>query len=172
LSEELTVSVGIWRVLLVISLMLILYEMIKWFMSRTTSYIRWFDSPRLKPPGEEIEGLSEQMKYVSENTMGFYEIRQRIFDAITDNVTLTLGMDENELRKQLLDKLFVKENFGAYAHIVSYLSEDLVVRLATPLVEKARAGRSVEVNTILYEMNVLLDQVDKWERKRENKRGL
>jgi hypothetical protein len=112
------------------------------------------------------------MKYLSESMMAFYEIRQKIFDAITDNVVLTLGLDENELRKQLLDKSFVKRNFGPYAHIVSHLSEDLVVRLATPLVEKARAGRNIEVNTILFEMNELLDEVDKWERKHENKRDL
>jgi hypothetical protein len=172
LSEEVTIAVGIWRVLLAISLALILYEMIKWFMSRSTSYNRWVDSPKLEPPGEEIESLSAEMEYLSESTMTFYEMRQKIFDAITDNVTLTLGLDENELRKGLLDKSFVEKNFGAYANIVSHLSEDLVVRLATPLVEKARTGRNVEVNTILFEMNKLLDNIDKWEKKHENKRSL
>nr|MDO8097970.1 hypothetical protein [Candidatus Njordarchaeota archaeon] len=172
MSEEVAISAGIWRALLVISLTLILYEMTKWFMSRTTSYDRWFDSPKLEPPGEEIESISAEMEYLSESTMTFYEMRQRIFDAITDNVTLTLGLDESELRKGLLDKSFVEKNFGAYAHIVSHLSEDLVVRLATPLVEKARTGRNIDANTILFEMNKLLDKVDKWEKKHENKRDL
>lgn len=171
MSEIASESLLIWRLLLMVSMVLILYEMIKWFRARTTSLEPWFDSPRLQPPPEEVEALATSIQFSSVDLIVYSELKQRVHDDITDAVALILGLDMDELRKLVLDDKFVKQTFGPYATLVGHLSKDKMTEMPTSTIRTELSTRR-RMGGFLYDINLLLDQVKGWEKKHEGQRSL
>jgi hypothetical protein len=155
-----------------LSVVLILYEMIKWLGTRTTTLEPWFDSPKLQSPPEEVAALASSIESCSWDIKSYAELKQRVNDDITDAVALTLGLDEDELRKLALDDLFVKQSFGTYASLIGHLSKDKMTETPTSTTERTESGARSMRDSLLYDINQLLDRVNRWEKKNESKRSL
>jgi hypothetical protein len=171
LTEIALESVIIWRLLLIISMVLILYEMIKWFRARTTSLEPWFDLPRIPPPPEEVEALAASVQSSYGDITVYSELNQRVHDDITDAVALILGLDEDELRKLVLDEQFVKKTFGTYSTLVSHLLKDKMTDSPTSTIGREELSTRSKMEVFLHDINLLLDQVKRWE-KHEGQRSL
>jgi hypothetical protein len=147
-----------------ISMVLILYEMVKWFRARTISLEPWFDPPRIQPPPEEVDALTDLVRSSYLNTMVYSELKQRVNDDITDAVALILGLDEDQLRKLALDDQFVNETFGPYANLVRHLSKGNVTEIPATAAGKKNLKMESEMEVFLRDINLLLDQVKRWEK--------
>jgi hypothetical protein len=146
--------------------------MIKWLRTRTTTLEPWFDSPRLESPPEEVAALAWSIESCSWDIKSYAELKQRVHDDITDAVALTLGLDEDELRRLALDDLFVKQSFGTYASLISHLSKEKMTETPTSTTERPEFGARNVMDSLLYDINLLLDEVNRWEKKNESKRSL
>jgi hypothetical protein len=164
-------SLIVWRLLLITSMVLIVYEMAKWFSARATSLEPWFDLPRIQPSPEEVEALTTLVRSSYVDMMAYSELKQRVYDDITDALALILGLDEDELRKLALDGNFVKQVFGPYASLVSHLSKNRIEGIPTPTTGRREFTARTERETFLQDTNLLLEQVKRWE-KHEGQRSL
>jgi hypothetical protein len=142
-----------------------MYDMIKWFRSRTAKAGTWVDPPRIQPPGEEVEALTGWLESFYKNAARSFELRQRVLNDINDTVTLTLGIGEDELRELVSDDGFLKKSFGGNTSIISHLSMKPAPKSSDLTVERA------DVDELFRDTIVLLDQVSKWGMKYESQRS-
>jgi hypothetical protein len=171
LADTALVSVIIWRILLVVSIVLVLYEMIKWFRTRTAILEPWVDTVRIKPPPEELEALTTSIQSSYGNMAVYSELRQRVNDDITDMVALTLGLDLDELQKLVLDDEFVKKTFGPYSILVSHLRRNRMTDTQPSTTSRRELTAKSKMEAFFYDINLLLDQVKRWE-KYESQRSI
>jgi hypothetical protein len=150
---------------------LIVYEMIKWFRARTTSLELWHDLPRIEPTAEEVEALTTWVRSSYGDMMVYSELKQRVYDDITDAVALILGLDEDELRKLALDDKFVKQTFGPYSILVSHLSKNRMEGIPISAMRGRELTATSEREILLQDTNRLLEQIKRWE-KHEGQRSL
>ena len=161
-----------WWVLLLISIILILREMIKWFRRRTATLERWADAPRLEPPEEEISGAAAWLQSLSKDKAGLARISLEVSDAITDRVSLILGLQKDELRKLSLEEDFVRKTFGDNAAVPKYFSQDWLAK--SLLIEPGHKAtrRTAWAPAYLQEIRTMIEQLSRWEKSYESSRGI
>jgi hypothetical protein len=168
LTETSLVLTLLWWSLLVFSLVLILKEMRKWLKSRTVSAEVWSDSPRIEPPGDEVLGVAKWLKSLSRNRSGFLKIKLAVSNAIIDRVSLTLGLDREEVSKSLREDEFAKRVFGRYTSIADFLSAERVGQLEFAKNEKRRTWNTDAQNEQFDEIKIMFDKMKRWEKEYES----
>ncbi len=168
MSESPLVLTFLWWSLLLVSLVLILNEMRKWLESRTVSTEMWSDSPRIEPPDDEVRGVAKWLKSLSRNRSGFQKIKLAVSNAIIDRVSLTLGLDREEVLKSLREDEFAKRFFGRYASIADFLSPERVGQLEFAKNEKRRTWNTDAQNKQFDEIKIVFDKMKRWEKEYES----
>ncbi|WXG47660.1 MAG: hypothetical protein WED05_13570 [Candidatus Atabeyarchaeum deiterrae] len=157
----------VWWVLLIVSMILILFEMTRWLRSRTIDFETWVDVPRLKPPMGEIEELAESLRSNHRSPRSLVLLKERMYHDIIERISLTLGMGEDELRRMLFNDSFLKKNFGGFTTIMSYLSGGPLGRLSVEG-RGRRIFRWNDADLMFDEYGRVLEQMKRWEKKYEN----
>lgn len=171
MSEPSPVYTFVWWSLLLASLIMILREMRKWLKLRTVSVDAWIDTPRIQLPDDEVKGLAERLKSLSESKAKFFTIGLVVSDILVDRLSLTLGLSIEELSNSLRDGDFVKKSFGPHVSIVDFLSREWKGHQLAARNER-KTPRNVGAQTRQFdEINTLLDQEKRWEKEYESSRG-